>query len=187
MMSWLAVDGYGFDLAYFDPARWVDRQQVPAGYPWQGHQDYFPRAVDQGIGRALWFIQGGNCRAVAAAVGRFGPERRADLWSGVGLAATFAGGADAVGLLPELAGRHRPDLAIGSVFAIKARNYAGYLPEHSARCALVLTGRSAAELSELADRTELPDGLETGAEPEYEQWRQRIRHAFLAVADRQQG
>ena len=30
-----------------------------------------------------------------AAVGRFAPDRRPDLWSGVGLAATFAGGASA--------------------------------------------------------------------------------------------
>ena len=33
-MSWLAVDGYGFDRAYFDTNRWVERQKVPSPYPW---------------------------------------------------------------------------------------------------------------------------------------------------------
>jgi len=198
-MSWLAVDGYGFDLAYFDPGRWVDRQQVPDSYPWDGHREYFPRAVDQGIGRALWFIHGADCRAVAAAVNRFTPSRQADLWSGVGLAATFAGGAAATDLsrMAELAGEHRPELAVGSVFAVKGRTDAGYLPEHTAGCALALTGRSISELTELVGRTERPDGLESGAEPEsraepesgaepepaYELWRQRIRHELAELSD----
>lgn len=58
VMSWLAVDGYGFDRAYFDTPRWVDEQWVGPNYPWLGCPEYFPRAVDQGIGRALWFIHG---------------------------------------------------------------------------------------------------------------------------------
>jgi hypothetical protein len=176
-MSWLVVDGYAFDLAYFHTERWVDRQEIPAGYPWQGHPEYFPRAADQGIGRALWFIHGADCQAVAAAVNRFAPHRQADLWSGVGLAATFAGGADGAALagLVELAGEHRAELAVGSVFAVKGRTYAGYLPPHTGDCARALTGRSVTELTELADLTEWPDGLESDDEPEYEQWRQRIR------------
>src|SRR5919108_4642664 len=34
-MSWLAVDGYGFDRAYFDTKRWIDQQYVPKPYPWE--------------------------------------------------------------------------------------------------------------------------------------------------------
>ena len=70
-MSWLAVDGYGFDRAYFDTDACVDQQAVPAPYPWEGNPEYFPRAVDQGIGRALWFIHGADTRKVAEAVKRF--------------------------------------------------------------------------------------------------------------------
>ena len=84
VMSWLAVDGYGFDRAYFDTRRWVDAQRVPKAYPWAGSPGYFPRAVDQGIGRALWFICGGSAPEVAAAAGRFASHRQADLWSGIG-------------------------------------------------------------------------------------------------------
>lgn len=178
-MSWLAVDGYGFDRAYFDTRKWIDEQYRPSPYPWQGQPDYFLRAVDQGIGRALWFINGADPTAVAAAVHRFDEARRPDLWSGVGLAATFAGGCPAAGLtaLREAAGTHADELALGSVFAIKARTYADFVPSHTRSAATVLTGLSVDEARKLADRTEVVADP-TSPLPTYELWRQNIRDAF---------
>ncbi|MEO7262060.1 MAG: DUF1702 family protein [Jatrophihabitantaceae bacterium] len=179
MMSWLAVDGYGFDRAYFDTERWVDKQEIPAPYPWQGSPQYFLRAVDQGIGRALWFICGADPDTVAAAVRRFADSRQADLWSGVGLAATFAGGCLPEGLaeLRKSADDHWTELALGSVFAVKARTYAGFVPEHTVLANEQLTSLSIEGASALADRTEVsPEG--SGPLPQYEIWRQRIRAHF---------
>lgn len=175
-MSWLAVDGYGFDLAYFHTRRWVDRQQVPAPYPWEGRPDYFPRAVDQGIGRALWFIHGARPVEVAQAVDRFAGHRRADLWSGVGLAATFAGGCDADGLagLRGAAGEHRSQLAQGAVFAAKARAHAGFVPAHTGTATAALAGLGEQEAAELADRCSVAAGGD-GPVPAYERWRAEVR------------
>jgi hypothetical protein len=185
-MSWLAVDGYGFDLAYFHTRRWVDEQRVPAPYPWQGAPDYFPRAVDQGIGRALWFIHAARADAVAAAVDRFAPERRADLWSGVGLAATFAGGSDEAGLaaLGSAAGELRPHLAQGSVFAAKARTHAGCVPPHTGTATAALAGLSVADAAGLADAADPADAdpAETAAgTPAYEVWRHGVRRRLPFV------
>jgi hypothetical protein len=182
-MSWLAVDGYGFDLAYFHTKRWVDEQRVPKPYPWQGAPEYFPRAVDQGIGRALWFIHGGQPLDAAAAVGRFASHRRADLWSGVGLAATFAGGADADGLasLREAAGQHRADLAQGAVFAAKARDYAGFVPPHTETAIEALADLSVPAASALADSGIVGLGG-SGDLPPYERWRTAVREHFAAHA-----
>ncbi|UBU18048.1 DUF1702 family protein [Nonomuraea gerenzanensis] len=170
-MSWLAVDGYGFDLAYFHTRTWVREQRVPEPYPWLGEPGYFPRAVDQGIGRALWFIHGARTGEVSAAVRAFAAHRQPDLWSGVGLAATFAGGCDGAALdaLCAEAGEHRAHLAQGSVFAVKARHYAGFLPAHSEAAGAVLTGLSVADTVALADGT---------AGDDYEIWRGRIRAHF---------
>lgn len=181
-MSWLAVDGYGFDLAYFKTKRWVDRQEVPAPYPWLGRPDYFPRAVDQGIGRALWFIHGGQVPDVGAAVERFASHRQADLWSGVGLAATFAGGAGADHLtaLRRAAGEHWTELAQGAVFAAKARDYSGFVPPHSAAACAALTGLSVAAAASLADDVAV-DPADTGSVTPYEVWRTRVREHFLAT------
>jgi hypothetical protein len=181
-MSWLAVDGYGFDRAYFQTERWVDRQEIPAAYPWQGSPEYFPRAVDQGIGRALWFICGADPAKVSTAVRRFAPGRQADLWSGVGLAATFAGGCPRAGLaeLRKSAGDYWPELALGSVFAVKARAYAGFVPEHTVQANEQLTHLSIEGANALADRTEVTS-LASGSLPAYEIWRRRIREQVAAV------
>lgn len=180
-MSWLAVDGYGFDRAYFDTDKWVDRQFRPKPYPWQSRPDYFPRAVDQGIGRALWFIHGGQPSAVAAAVRRFSTDRQGDLWSGVGLAATFAGGCgpDGLAILRQEAGDLAPDVAQGSVFAAKARAFSGAVPDWTEPAVSTLAGLRVATASRLADDS-APDGLDTDRDPPYEIWRRRVR-AHLAV------
>ena len=176
VMSWLAVDGYAFDRAYFDTARWVDRQYVPPAYPWQGRPDYFQRAVDQGIGRALWFVHGGRPQAAAGAVAEFAEHRRADLFSGVGLAATFAGGCDPgeFAALADSSGRYRAEVALGAVFAVKARTYAGFVPRHTGQAATELTGMSIEDIVRLADDTGVALDHDA-AQPPYELWRQRIR------------
>ncbi len=178
-MSWLAVDGYGFDRAYFDTRRWVDEQKLPASYSWDGSPDYFLRAVDQGIGRALWFVHGAHAADVATAVDRFASHRRADLWSGAGLAATFAGGCDAAGLevLRREAGGYWPQLALGTIFAVKARTYAGMVPDHTMTACSVLAGMSIDKAVALADATCVTPQPQA-PEPAYELWRQRIRASF---------
>jgi enediyne biosynthesis protein E2 len=179
IMSWLAVDGYGFDRAYFDTKRWVGAQEVPAPYPWEGSPDYFLRAVDQGIGRALWFICGGHAPGVAAAVGAFASHRQADLWSGVGLAAAFAGGCgpDGLGALRRAAGDYWTELGLGVVFAVKARAYAGFVPAHTEAAAAALADLSLDAALAIADSTRADS---PGDVPAYELWRQNIRARLAA-------
>nr|MDT0656856.1 DUF1702 family protein [Micromonospora sp. DSM 115978] len=185
-LSWLAVDGYGFDRAYFDTRRWVDEQRVPAAYPWDGSPDYYLRVLDQGIGRALWFIHGARPEPVAAAVRRFAEHRRADLWSGVGLAATFAGGTDAEGF--DRLRREAVDaqalapLAQGAVFAAKARTLAGHTPAHTDTATERLAGLSVDAATLLADAS-AEGHAGSGTEPGYEVWRRRVRQHFLTGAD----
>ena len=180
-MSWLCVDGYGFDLAYFHPRKWVDEQRVPEPYPWLGHPEYFPRAVDQGIGRALWFMHGGVPNAVTDAVAQFTEARQGDLWSGVGLASTFAGGCDANGLarLRAAAGVHEANLGLGSIFASVARTVAGFVPDHSAEALAALAGLTPDEAFTVAATTH-PNPDVPRTEPHYEAWRAAIRAELTA-------
>lgn len=180
-MSWLAVDGYGFDRAYFDTRRFVDEQYVPAPYPWLNSPAYFLRAVDQGIGRALWFIHGADVQGVTAAVERFAGHRQADLWSGVGLAAAFAGGCgpDGLAALRSAAGGHWIELALGTVFAAKARSYAGLVPACTEAAAAALAGLPVSAAAALADDTIPGDGCPPDT-PAYEQWRRNIRDRLTA-------
>lgn len=178
-MSWLAVDGYGFDLAYFDTRRWIDGQRTPKPYPWQGAPEYFPRAFDQGVGRALWFVHGAHHDGVGTAVARFPRQRRPDLWSGVGLAAVFAGGAepDELRKLLDLSGDDAAHLFQGAVFAAKARVFSGHVPEHTETTVRTLTGMDAGAAAVLADEQRVESG-HGGTEPAYERWRSGVRRLF---------
>jgi hypothetical protein len=183
-MSWLAIDGYGFDLAYFHTEKYVAEQRLPAPYPWAGAPEYFLRAVDQGIGRALWFMHGAVPADVAAAVGRFAGHRQPDLWAGVGLAATFAGGCGADGLaaLRAAAGAHTAELGQGSVFAAKARVHAGHVPAHTETGTAALAGLTAAAAAALADECVVAQEAGAGPVPAYERWRQRVAGRLAAPA-----
>jgi enediyne biosynthesis protein E3 len=174
LLGWLAVDGYGFHEGYFDPARRLVEQRVPSGFT-----GYARRAFDQGLGRSLWFAVGASpCRA-AAAVRRFPSQRRPDVWSGVGLAAAYAGPAspDGLALLRTAAGSDAVQLAQGAAFAAAARDHAGNPAAHTALACRVLAGCSATAAAELtiASRRDLPADV---TEPAYEVWRARLRVAL---------
>ncbi len=148
LLRWLALDGYGFHEGYFSWRRFVEREAVPVHL-----SGYAPRAFDQGLGRSLWFVDGSDAGRIAATVAAFAPERRADLWSGVGLACAYAGGADrsAIETLREAAGPHRPHLAQGAAFAAKARQRACNPQDHTDCACGVLCGMSADEAAVVTD------------------------------------
>jgi enediyne biosynthesis protein E3 len=178
LLRWLAMDGYGFHQAYFHTREYVAEQyQAPVpGWP----SPYANRAVDQGIGRALWFASGSDVTRVADTIARFAPARRGDLWSGAGLASVYAGGVDAGELadLVRLAGEHRSHAAQGAVFAASARLRADLVTPGTELGVKVHCGMKVQEASALADdaRMDLPDS--TGQMPAYEAWRERIRSRF---------
>ena len=180
VQRWLALDGLGFHQAFFHTTRYVTEMWRPHRYPaWPGDQDYAHRAVDQGIGRALWFVNGAQPRATAACIARFPETRQADLWSGTGLASVYAGGTDAGGLaeLRDLAGRYRPHLAQGAVFAAKTRQMTGLVTPHTELAVKTHCDATVAEAAALMDQTgrDLPPD---GPLPGFEVWRSRIQQSF---------
>ncbi|RKT55205.1 DUF1702 family protein [Saccharothrix australiensis] len=186
LLRWLALDGYGFHQAYFHTHRYLRGQHRDQRLHWppDGPSRYAERAVDQGVGRAAWFVGGADPEVVADLLDSFPEHRRADLYSGAGLAATYAGGADAaeLRLLRSRAGAWRPALAQGSAFGATARVAAGLADEHTALATGVLCGRTPEEAAALCDRTRPPATAEVPEHPgvpSYEVWRERIAAAFV--------
>ena len=178
LLRWLAVDGYGFHEGFFRWPAYVARQQSPRRL-----SGYARRAFDQGLGRSLWFVEGADVGRLPAVVAAFAETRRADLWSGVGLACGYAGGPDAAGLeaLRVGAGRFSPNLVQGVVFAAAARRRAGNMAGHTRLACRVLcdlTAEEAAEVADAAVRQLPPDG----EVPAYEVWRRRIADEFTRPA-----
>jgi hypothetical protein len=174
VLGWLAFDGWGFHEGFFHWPKYIAGQPPPKklkGYEW--------RVFDQGLGRSLWFVNGGNVELFARTISDFPPDRRGDLWSGIGLAATYAGIISETSLdeLREKSGPFLPQLAQGAAFAAKARHRAGNLTDYTTLATKTLCGLTAADAARLTDAA-LENLPADSAVPAYEIWRFRIQNYF---------
>jgi hypothetical protein len=185
LLRWLALDGYGFHEGYFHWPRYVGALVPPPG----GLRGYERRAFDQGLGRSLWFVRGADVGQVAETVAGFPARRRADLWSGVGLACAYAGGASAddLPLLRVAAADHAPMLAQGAAFAAEARRRAGNPAPHTSAACEALCGCAADRAADLTQITLAAMAPDTDREspdlPRYERWRVAVQRALAARED----
>jgi enediyne biosynthesis protein E3 len=178
LLGWLAIDGYGFHQGYFRWKQTVDRHWVPDRL-----SGYARRVFDQGLGRSLWFVEGAEPMRIEHTISGFAAPRRADLWSGVGLACAYAGGipGEAIEQLSAMAGPYHSHLAQGVAFAAKARQRAGNLASHTELASRMICGMSAEEAAGLTDEA-LADLTEGDGLPSYEVWRSRIRANWIEEA-----
>ena len=171
LFRWLVLDGYGFHEGYFNWPRYVEDQRVPRRL-----SAYGLRVFDQGLGRSLWFIEGADVERIPATIKKFSVHRRADLWSGIGLACAYAGGANAnaLELLRKAAASYSPHMAQGVAFAAKTRELAGNPADHTDLACRIFAGLPAIQAAAITDES-LKDLPADNKEPAYEIWRERIR------------
>jgi hypothetical protein len=174
VLGWLAFDGWGFHEGFFHWPKYIDGQAPPKKL-----KAFERRVFDQGFGRSLWFVNGGNIELIAQTISIFSPDRQSDLWSGIGLAATYAGILSEASLdeLREKSGSFQPQLAQGAAFAAKARQRAGNLTDYTGVAARILCGVSANDAARFTDEAleNLPGDSDV---PAYEIWRRRIQNHF---------
>ena len=184
LLRGLVLDGYGFHQAYFSTRRYVHEQyrELPFRWPDDPTRAHSHHAVDQGIGRALWFVGGTDVERVTTLIDRFPVERRADLYAGTGLAATYAGGVEEAELvrLREHAGVHAPHLAQASAFAAEARVRAGLVQPHTHVATRVLCGTSPEHAAQLTHDTR-PARPVNDDVPAYESWRRTVADHFVTL------
>ncbi|MEV6908417.1 DUF1702 family protein [Amycolatopsis sp. NPDC051071] len=175
LLRWLSWDGFGFHQGFFHTDQVIGRHRVERGLPSGVRQ-----VRDQGLGRALWFCECADPDGVALRIAEFPQGRQADLWSGIGLAATYAGGTDAGELarLADLSGRFRAHLAQGSAFACAARRVSGIVPAHTGKAAEVLAGSDTDVVADWTDRSLAVLGPRPDTLAHYQRWRAEIRHLW---------
>ncbi len=181
LLGWLAIDGYGFHEGYF---HFAARRGSDA--PLRG---YGARAFDQGLGRSLWFVDVADVDRIAATVQSFAPARRSDLWSGVALAAAYAGGVplDRLHRLAVHAAGYEWELAQGAAFAAEARDRARNTVPLTDMACRVFAGVAAGDAARVV-RDSSRDTRPLSDPDAYQQWRERIgatlasSHNALAVS-----
>lgn len=189
VLRYLVFDGWGFHEGYFHPRRAVAEGRIGASL-----RGYERRAFDQGLGRFLWFHDCADVSRVPSTIASFARERQSDLWSGVGLACAYAGGANEGELarLERSAASHRDHLAQGVAFAAKAHQRAGAAPRHTRDASRILCGVSFERAAEICDEAlaeargeNTQIGARNGADAKhpcaYELWRARVRDELRAA------
>ena len=181
VLQWLAIDGYGFHEGFF---HWSRTLAPPFKRPGR-LSGYALQAFDQGLGRSLWFVKCAQIQQIGETVSTFPVTRQADLWSGLGLACTYAGGVsvDTVAKLFAMTGHYQPYFAQGVSFAVKARHRAGNITSHAKDVCLTIWGCSSEDLSQIVDESlhSVPPNNDA-----YEIWRDRIRERFIMSRQSQQ-
>ena len=174
LLGWLAFDGWGFHEGFFHWPKYIAGQPPPKKL-----KGYERRSFDQGFGRSLWFVNGGNIELIAQTISNCSADRQSDLWSGIGLAATYAGivSETSLGELREKAGEFQPQLAQGAAFAAKARQRAGNLTDYTSLATKILCGLPAVDAARLTDAA-LENLRADSNVPAYEIWRRRIQNHF---------
>jgi len=175
VFNWVVVDGYGFHEGFFAYRRTIEQQYVT-----QKLSAYGRKIFDQGLGRAIWFSSGANAERVAATIATFPPARQAELWSGIGCASAYGGGADRQTIedVSSLAAPYWLQLAQGAAIAAKGREQASNLASYTEVACEVFCKTSSATAAHIADRAR--DNLPTYShEPLYELWRQGIQAQFM--------
>jgi hypothetical protein len=122
-VAWCVLDGYGFHQGVFHHRLFVEQcKEPPAALPKYGR-----RLFDAGIGRSLWWVKGASPVLIRRATERFPEPRRGELWHGVGVACSYAGGVseDVLTDLLELSGHYRADFLSGVPFAARMRQKGG--------------------------------------------------------------
>jgi hypothetical protein len=169
---WLAFDGYGFHQGYFHWRRFIEERAEPTGIDGYGR-----RVFDMGLGRVTWFGGGADIDRVVRVVAAFPASRQPDLWSGVGVAATYAGGVTAEELrsLSKASGVYESHLKQGSVFAVKLRHRAGTVVDHTRLACQTLNGLSTEEAVRMVDAAFAQLPPEEGEIPSYELLRRQVQ------------
>jgi hypothetical protein len=184
VLRWLVLDGYGFHQAYFHTDKYIRQQYRESNFPWpkDGPSWYADRAIDQGIGRAMWFIGGTDPQLVGDMVAKFPESRRPDLYAGIGLAATYAGGVDEAELrvLLQRGRDYLPQIAQGSAFAAAARVVTGLVTPHTELATRLLADVTPAEAADVCLNL-LAEKPRDADVPAYEIWRRGISAGLAAL------
>ncbi|MCC5667042.1 DUF1702 family protein [Nostoc sp. CHAB 5784] len=171
--SWLAIDGYGYYQGMFHWQDSLDNQVIS-----EQISGYARSVFDQGLGRSIWFIGGGDVNHIARTIDTFAPNRREDLWGGVGYACAYAGGAEraTIEALTNTAGVYRFQLTQGTAYAAKSRQSLGNHSVYTELACQVLWGMGAdAVANSLATNGEPPESQT------WQHYRARVFHPVITT------
>lgn len=124
------LDGFGYYCGLFRRREAIRTMSFPSEIPEELYNGY-----NQGVGRILFYLAQGNVERLVRNIELFADDRHADLWRGIGIAATFIGGIDqsVIEEMEKAAGEHNNQLMIGVALATNSLKKANAFGEISGK------------------------------------------------------
>ena len=146
MMRYRVLDGYGYYEGIFRR-----RRSIINHLKLNVEDAVASGAVDQGIGRSIWYLNKGIIDHAKNMIEGFAVERHKDLWRGLGIAIAYVGGCDEEMLQKVFskADLFKTQLATGAVMALASRNAAKYISSDTELSCKIFCNKTADEVLEL--------------------------------------
>lgn len=174
MMRYRVLDGYGYYEGIFRR-----RRSILNHLKLQVEDTVASSALDQGLGRSIWYLNKGVFDDAKTMIEGFAPDRQNDLWRGLGIAIAYVGGCDENYLkeIFEKAGEHKTQLATGAAMALVSRHYANYISNDTELVCKVFCSKSSEEIILLNEG--LRSSLDLNADDAYKKWIEKLEKTFL--------
>jgi len=146
MMRYRVLDGYGYYEGIFRR-----RRSIINHLKLNVEDTVASSALDQGIGRSIWYLNKGIIDDAKTMVEGFAVERHKDLWRGLGIAIAYVGGCDEETLqeIFSKADSYKTQLATGAVMALVSRDSAKYISTDTELACKVWCKQNAEQILEL--------------------------------------
>ncbi len=173
MSRYRVLDGYGYYEGIFRR-----RRSIVNHLKLQAEDTVASAALDQGIGRSIWYLNKGIIDDAKTMIEDFAPDRHKDLWRGLGIAIAYVGGCGE-GLLHEIllkTDSYKTQLATGSVMALVSRDSAKYFSPDTELACKVWCQQSAEQILEL--NYSIKSKLDLNAADAYSNWLCQLEKTF---------
>ncbi|MCX6198220.1 MAG: DUF1702 family protein [Bacteroidetes bacterium] len=146
MMRYRVLDGYGYYEGIFRR-----RRSIINHLKLQVDDAVASAALDQGLGRSIWYLNKGIIDDAKIMIEGFAIERHKDLWRGLGIAIAYVGGCDEE-MLKDFFSKsdfYKTQLATGAVMALVSRDSAKYISTDTELACKVFCNKTAEQILEL--------------------------------------
>ena len=173
MMRYRVLDGYGYYEGIFRR-----RRSILSHLKLQVEDTVASAALDQGLGRSIWYLNKGNIDDAKTMIESFAIERQKDLWRGLGIAIAYVGGCDEE-ILNEIFSKskhYKPQLATGALMALVSRDAAKYISPDTELACKVFCNKTAEQILEL--NYSVKNKLNLQSDDAYAKWIEELEQCF---------
>ncbi len=173
MLRYRVLDGYGYYEGIFRR-----RRSIINHLKLQVEDTVASAALDQGLGRSIWYLNKGNFDDAKTMIERFAAERHKDLWRGLGIAISYVGGCSEEGLqeIFSKADSYKTQLATGAVMALVSRDAAKYISTDTELACKVWCNKTVEQT--LAFNYSIKIKLDLQSDDAYDSWIAKIESSF---------